>query len=271
MHLVDNTMQEAFNKQGYVLAQGFLPANICQELNDELAKMDVGNPQSFFVSADSPDAAFRLKTDALIRRLVSTELLDKYIVGYDLFFANSIRKTKGTNSECVIHTDWSIVDEADTMPLHIWIPLVEVSKQNGTLAVIPGSHKLTGKYRGLGVSSYYEEYYPNLQKDKAHYFELQPGTAVIYHPGLIHFSLENATDARRTAILLSFVPKGYQPVIYYRKPRGLFRRPKTGMYRLTKEYYSGWDKRSEPKLPIIKYVEEPVNNLPYPEFVKQLD
>lgn len=270
MHFKNEHNTANFNKKGFTVVPNFLTNTLCAELSEKLIGLDIGADQSFFVSAYSTNHNYRTKIDSIIREYVTPAMLDEFIGEYDLFFANYLRKVKGVNSECVIHTDWSIVDEAAYMPLHLWIPLVDVTIENGTLAVIPGSHNLTAHYRGINIHPYYEKYYSKLQKEKSHYFEVPAGTGVFYHPGLLHFSPENTTGIKRTAILLSFTPKGYQAVIYYKKPDWFFIKHKTAMYTLTKEFYTTWDKKSVPTTQLIKYVDEPVNNLPYAEFVKQL-
>ena len=83
--------------------------------------------------------------------------------------------------------------------INAWIPLVDVSKQSGTLAVIPNSHLDGWKphmfYNGPGLWGHgvKEQYY-----DKSHiqYIEIPAGSAVIFDSRLVHGTSLNHSENR---------------------------------------------------------------------------
>lgn len=86
-----------------------------------------------------------------------------------------------------------------------WTAMQKVDRDNGCLAVIPGSHKtklLNHTYPNWksGVNKMYhgvEDYDPNMPRD---FLEMEEGDTVFFHPLLIHGSGANKTRGFRKAI-----------------------------------------------------------------------
>lgn len=260
--------QISYNQNGYFIVDNFVDASICEELSEKLSVLDSKINSSFYTSGYSTDIQYKSLVDKIISKTITPSYYENYVEDMELFYANFLSKSKGEYSECVIHTDWSITDETKYEPLHIWIPLIDVSIQNGTLAFIKGSHKLTNIYRGYNTRHYYDEFYDILKSQHATYMEVKAGTGVFYHPGLIHFSPSNNTDIRRNALLLSFYPKDTQPIIYY-KSRWSWNK-NIDVYKLTKEFYTIWDKKCKPESTFIKTVKEPRMKTDLKSFIQLL-
>jgi phytanoyl-CoA hydroxylase len=86
-----------------------------------------------------------------------------------------------------------------------WTALERVTKENGCLVVVPGSHRgellehenpdfeyLNGGYFGAKLSG-------DLMEDRVH-LEMEPGDTVLFHPVLLHGSGRNRTQGFRRAI-----------------------------------------------------------------------
>lgn len=260
MYVINPENNILYQENGFFQVQNIIDSEICNHLNKALLVLDSKMDNSFFTSSYSPDVDYKLKVDEIIRKAIPESIFGQYIGDASLFYANFLSKIKGEYSECVMHNDWSIVDESIIHPFHLWIPLVDVNINNGTLAFVKGSHKLTNVYRGLHTKHYYDSFYPKLRNTNATYMEVKAGTGVFYHPGLIHFSPPNITDERRTAILLSFYPNNSIPIIYYRNKWNW--NGKIDVYELTKLFYSHWDKKSKPTTKYLtskKEIREPIN------------
>jgi ectoine hydroxylase-related dioxygenase (phytanoyl-CoA dioxygenase family) len=76
------------------------------------------------------------------------------LADYKPIIANFIRK-KTDGGEVPLHQNWAFVEETKYTSVSIWCPLVDSTVENGTLQVVPGSHKRFGLQRGtkstLGV------------------------------------------------------------------------------------------------------------------------
>lgn len=87
-----------------------------------------------------------------------------------------------------------------------WIPLVDVNPQNGAMRYIPESHK-----NGFLPHRFYPEYknYHGVKEGfydegKAIYGSIKKGTAIIFHPLLIHGSSPNKTDRTRWTFITRY-------------------------------------------------------------------
>ncbi len=114
-------------------------------------------------------------------------------------------KIKG-NDVLKAHNDWSIVDESCYNSFNLWIPLVNTSKENGTLGLIPGSHLWPVKLRGLGIPGDYESYTRQFL-DIGYEPELKAGQAILYNHKLIHYSRPNKTDLPRNVAIIGMKDK----------------------------------------------------------------
>jgi len=85
-----------------------------------------------------------------------------------------------------------------------WVAIDKVTRENGCLSVIPGSHK--GKLREHGYPEWSANFLyhgivdGNLDLDKRVFLEMDQGDCVFFHPLLIHGSGRNSTKGFRKAI-----------------------------------------------------------------------
>ncbi len=266
--ILNKESQNNYNQNGYFIVNNVIDKHTCESMNNKLSKLDSKMNTNFFTSGYSTDVNYKSLVDEIISNTITTSYYEKHIDGMELFYANFLSKSKGEYSECVMHTDWSIIDEIKYEPLHLWIPLVDVSISNGTLAFVKGSHRLTSVYRGYNTKHYYDDFYDRLKINHITYMEVKAGTGIFYHPGLIHYSPTNETDISRNAVLLSFIPKGTQPILYY-KPKWCWNN-NINVYKLTRDFYTIWDKKQRPNTTFIKNVKEPRKKIDFDSFIKSL-
>jgi phytanoyl-CoA hydroxylase len=102
-----------------------------------------------------------------------------------------------------LSTDWPVTEQP---ALSIWFPLDQANAASGSLQVVRGSHKhgVIGNGHMLHPSME-PEYAP---ADKIVTVDMQPGDCLFFHPGLLHRSGINRTNAPRRAINAILMP-GY--------------------------------------------------------------
>lgn len=124
---------------------------------------------------------------------------------------------KGANDDNVfkLHQDWNVVDENKYIAAHCWIALEKISKANGGLFAIPGSHNWSNTIRSGSFGIRFLELTSEI-KQQIISFELMPGEAVIYHQALFHGSFPNLTSISRKVCLASVRPS-HAEMIYYHK------------------------------------------------------
>lgn len=119
-----------------------------------------------------------------------------------------------------VHQDWNVVDEKENFAINVWIPLHDITMNEGGLWVVEGSHKIDRHVRG---SAYlFPNYAPfNDQLEKAaKSVSLKAGEAIIFYVNIIHGSPSNYGNSERVATCFSVIPKDAPLNIYFQKEEG---------------------------------------------------
>lgn len=140
-----------------------------------------------------------------------------YLADYKPIIANFIRKTEN-DGEVPLHQNWAFVDEMKCASVSIWCPLVDSNQTNGTLEVVPGSHKRYGKVRGPMIRSELLDINQDIIKECMVPMETKAGNAVILDDSLVHYSSPNQTDGLRLAIQLILIPSDFPSIHYHMDP-----------------------------------------------------
>lgn len=170
--------------------------------------------RTFHSTMQEEDVDYKRLVDNKIKNVLQ-EHVDILLPGHEILFSNFVVKDPGKEGSVGIHTDWSYVDETVHPSYNLWIPLTDVSEENGCIQVWPGSHLFTPTIRSTP--------YVPFSKDEEGFVRLNSipvplsaGQGILYHSGLIHYSNPNRTNASRPAIVMVLIPKGAQPMHYYR-------------------------------------------------------
>ncbi len=139
----------------------------------------------------------------------------KHFSGFELFGLVFITKPPHTNVSFVYHQDWNYTDESRFAFPTCWIPLCDVSPQNGCMSFVKGSHHLFPAYRSDSLESArvpFDEIPEELRADVS----LKAGECVAFHQAVFHGSYPNLTDQSRT--VLGVVVKPVEtPITHYVK------------------------------------------------------
>lgn len=149
--------------------------------------------------------------------IISSELsesVDKYLIDYKPIIANFIRK-KEQGGEVPLHQNWAFVDEEKCTSVSIWCPLVESTVENGTLQVVPGSHKRFGKNRGPMIRWELDDIKDDIITNHLVPIEAKPGEAVILDDSIVHYSAINKTPGLRITIQLILIPSEFPSLHYH--------------------------------------------------------
>lgn len=147
--------------------------------------------------------------------------VEKLLANYKPIIANYIRKKPEGGGEVPVHQNWAFVEERKYTSVSIWCPLVDSFRENGTLEVVPGSHKRFGEYRGPMVPWELDNIKSDLIEKYLQPLDTKAGNAVILDDSLVHYSRPNKTLGLRIAIQLILIPAEVPSVHYhldYQKP-----------------------------------------------------
>ena len=140
--------------------------------------------------------------------------MDKLLDNYRPIIANYIRK-KNETGEVPLHQNWSFADERKCSTVSIWCPLVDSTIKNGTLQVVPGSHKRFGEIRGPMIPWELDNIKKEIIENHLVPLETKAGDCVILDDSIVHYSAINKTEELRLAIQLICIPAEFPSIHYH--------------------------------------------------------
>ena len=117
-----------------------------------------------------------------------------------------IVKFPGPDSAMCVHQDMTLVDESKFTGINIWVPLIDLTKTNGVLQALPGSHRLYPTYRGSTIPGIYDEVSEQIKPHLQTLF-LKAGEAVFFDQSIIHYSDANLSNEVRIVTNTYFTHK----------------------------------------------------------------
>lgn len=118
----------------------------------------------------------------------------------------SIMKWAGSDGTVVAHRDPTFVDEPDVRSLGIWCALDDLDVEDGTLLVIPGSHRGAPNVRPHQDGANLCPSIPLDGTGSAIAVPVPAGSAIVYDHALVHGSGPNRTHRVRTIVAGLAVP-----------------------------------------------------------------
>jgi hypothetical protein len=183
--------QASFEKNGFVILPFYTPEEI-NELNEIYYQLHPKDENGFFPSTFSKNKNYRAVADEEIRRIGSRSI-NQYCQNIKVVCGAFIVKNIGIESGMCIHQDMSLVDESRFTGINIWVPLVDLTIENGALFVLKGSHRMFPTYRGSSIS----ECFSPVMNEVLDFLEpiiVKAGEAVFFDQSIIHFSPPNYSD-----------------------------------------------------------------------------
>lgn len=215
-------------EQGYILLD-FLSEDEVQSLLTEYKKFHPTEQSGLYASAHHQDFNFRIKMSKLIYDVLAPKF-NLLSSNFRLLGSSFLSKSSKGNGILSPHQDWNIVDENEYTSYNLWVPLVDVNKENGTIQLIKGSHLWYNTLRGPNIESAYKM----VEKKIMPLFfpiEIPAGTALIYDHRLLHFSDNNCSNQNRLVTVSGISPKSTTNYYYYGE--GNF----VGQYYLQEDFY----------------------------------
>lgn len=225
-------MSENYEENGYMVRRGLVAPDLIEALNERFDEVVDGRiePAPNLQVARNVQIAKGLvepatpahgiaklnfvQADPVFARFsVQEPLLDEVqkLIGEDLIALNSmyLNKPPNVDGRHPLHQDLLYFP---FRPAHnivgVWTALQKVTRENGCLVVIPGSHKgelLDHDYPDWEHKNYLFVGVKGVDTQGRMHIEMEPGDTVFFHPLLIHGSGLNKTQGLRRAIAVHFV------------------------------------------------------------------
>lgn len=177
-------------------------------------------------------------------RLDSTNSINKYIIPHlkSYFHPGKVEFISGVHlikppsplSNLNPHQDSSLVDERIYPSVYAWVPLTNVNAHNGTLYVLPNSHKAGLLQRSLNIPW---EFLPYLDVLKKYMLpvNVKLGQVVFFDSALIHSSSRNITLSTRLAVNVFIKPIEAKYLHFYSDKE--LKYEQTEVYNVTPDFY----------------------------------
>lgn len=199
----NSALAERYERDGFLLIPELFSAGECDRLKTEARRVLARHAKpgaSVYVhcAVVSPEFA-RLAADA---RLV--DVLRQIMPDGVMFLSD---KLVFKSADKVFPTPWHIDSFywRHTRPkLSVWIPLDDATAENGTLTVVPGSHKKDWQMvkKGLPNGEFTDEIRdPAWRAEEVAVCALRRGGAIIFSDRLVHGSTRNTAGQDRFAII----------------------------------------------------------------------
>lgn len=166
----------------------------------------------YYISIFDKDSDHKKKVDDLISGYVKTSI-DALMRDYEVFYSNFMIKFPG-DGQIESHQDFNFVDEMEYTAFNLWCPLVDTTRQNGGLFVIPGSHLVFRTQRGPNIPKALTRYNELLQRYSS-FIPLSKGQAIVFDHKLVHYSPSNRTDSVRVAVQSVLKPGNAEALHYF--------------------------------------------------------
>ena len=140
--------------------------------------------------------------------------LDALFESYSAPVASFMSKNAGEKGVCELHRDFSILDEEKFEYRNVWIPLVDIQKENGALYALKGSHNVFN----YPLPMFQKWPYTDLQEelfDKVDVFEVKAGDLVIYADRTLHGSFLNLSQKPRPVVHLGALHPQFETAYYH--------------------------------------------------------
>ncbi len=227
--LTDDKLNEEFIKNGYVCVP-FISSDEVAELKQkffdtlpqsggQITTEETGMENSRLVTYDFTFIDKNPEYKRVVFDIITEYFrphMKRLLDNYKPIIANYIRKQSATG-EVPLHQNWAFADEKKCYTVSIWCPLVDSTVENGTLQVVPGSHKRFGEIRGPLVPWELEDIKNEIIENHLVPLETKAGDCVILDDSIVHYSAINKTGDLRLAIQLICIPAELPSLHYYGK------------------------------------------------------
>jgi len=208
----DPALQQQFEEDGFVKIDLLTEAEV-RLLRELFHSHYPVAPAGFHSSSNRNDYEAKKKiSDDLVQ--IIAPALEKVFTNYACFGSTFLTKEGGSKGELYMHQDWTIVDETKHLSLNVWSPLQDTNEENGTIEVVPGSHKWHDVLRAPSLPFYYSDYQQEMKK-KLLLIPTKATEAVVLNHAVIHYSKPNKSSEIRLAVTTGLKTKDAPMLFYY--------------------------------------------------------
>jgi ectoine hydroxylase-related dioxygenase (phytanoyl-CoA dioxygenase family) len=275
-------LQTAFQRDGYIRLPFISEKEVAElkqmffdtlpESGGQITSGDIGAEGEHLITYDftfiDKNSEYKRKVFKIITEYFEPHM-NRLLADYRPIIANYIRK-QPTTGEVPLHENWAFADERKCTTVSIWCPLVDSNVENGTLQVVPGSHKRFGEIRGPMIPWELEGIKKEIIEKHLVPLETKAGDCVILDDSIVHYSAVNKTEGLRLAIQLICVPEEFPSFHYHMDSQ---KNPnEVQMLEVQDDFYMEFNPWKKPEnVKVIKKIPYQHRNIDEQEFIKRLN
>ncbi len=204
-YITDDKLRERIDKEGFCV-HGRLSETSLEELKSLFASTHhfENGEGGMFYSVYSQDLVYRRKVHDDVGAILKP-YLDQWLIDYKMMLNSYIVKASGPRSEFYVHQDTTGLDEFAFSPLSLWIPLEDITEQNGAMCVMPGSQKLFSPYRSISFPAPYDDIHFAVRRYLKPLF-MKAGEILVFDNRIVHNSMQNLSGKERVVVISGIFP-----------------------------------------------------------------
>lgn len=226
--LLNDKLDQDLSEKGYAVFP-LLPKDEIEDLKAFFYNEEQLVSEGFYASSHNPQPAHRSKVNAKI-----IEIFEKYVNQY---FSNCISlggtfisKGSGEKGKLDPHQDWNILNEEEFRAFNVWVPLVDVTPENGCIYLVEKSHKFGPTIRGANIPSPFAPALSTIWECSVP-IPMKAGEALVYDLRTLHASPVNQTNDLRLAVVFGIMPSDAEMRYYFKE------NDKIGVYASNVDFY----------------------------------
>lgn len=206
----DPKLQDEFESVGYTIVDLISP----EEAADLLAlarEVHAAPPEDKVWESDfySQDLEVKRRVAEAIKATVQPAI-DRHLVDHETIIQNFVVNWPGEGGGLGLHQHSSITDEEKFRAAVVWLALTETCLENGTLNVVPQSHRVLGQHKAERTPEWFENIHEHLLDHHLETVVLSPGQALVFDNAVLHNSFSNITDEPRMTAVIALAPRAAQ-------------------------------------------------------------
>jgi len=214
----DPKVAEQLHENGYCVVDfiGEKEITLLSELYAKHHKIE-DSQGGIFISTFSKNIAYRKRIWESVNAILENSF-NKWFQNYKSNVNTFAVKTPGKLSHFIMHQDVAAIDEEKFSLLNIWIPLQDITPNNGALCIVPRSHNIFSPFRCPTVPPILK----NIDKELYRYaipIYLNAGQAIFFDPRVFHFSGQNSSNQSRVVVQCRICPSESKAIVYFNSQR----------------------------------------------------
>lgn len=217
MRFKDLQQQQHLELNGFVVIKNVLSNQLIDQVSGYYFNELKENIElDFYTSNWIRDPEYLKKIHGYLNPLLAPIISDLLIESKSLYSYFLVKKP-GDKGKVELHQDWALVDESYYYGMNVWIPLIDITQQNGVFRVMPGSHRNFHNIRGSFIDFPYKQFFDLMEEKYLQDVIVNKGDAIFFDHRLVHGSPPNKSNETRLALGHVVLPREAK-VIHYNKP-----------------------------------------------------